>query len=47
VKLAVFLFALAVLLAGCAARGGNASLGPDPGGGFACPHNVFEDCANP
>ena len=32
------------MLAGCA--GGNAVLGPDPGGGFYCPHNAFEGCAN-
>jgi len=38
---------LAVLCAGCTAQGGNADLGPDPGGGFYCPNNVFEGCVNP
>lgn len=38
---------LAVLLAGCGSSGGNASLGPDPGGGFYCPNNAFEGCVNP
>lgn len=38
---------VAVLLAGCGSEGGNASLGPDPGGGFYCPHNAFEGCVGP
>ncbi len=36
-----------VLLAGCGAAKGNAILGPNPGGGFFCPHNAFEGCAYP
>jgi hypothetical protein len=36
-----------VLLAGCGAAGGNVILGPNPGGGFYCPHNVYEGCAYP
>jgi hypothetical protein len=47
VGFALFALVLAVLPAGCAARGGTAYLGPDPGGGFSCSHNAFEDCANP
>ncbi len=35
---------LVILLAGCGGMAGNASLGPDPGGGFYCPHNAFEGC---
>jgi hypothetical protein len=42
-----FVIVLMVLLGGCSAAVGNASLGPDPGGGFYCPHNAFEGCANP
>jgi hypothetical protein len=38
-------FVLAVLLGGCQAAAGNAVIGPNPGGGFPCPHNAFEDCA--
>ena len=38
---------LEVLLAGCGSGVGNANLGPDPGGGFYCAHNVYEGCANP
>jgi hypothetical protein len=38
---------LAMVCAGCAAQGGNANLGPDPGGGFYCPNNIFEGCVNP
>jgi hypothetical protein len=44
---APFLLLLTMLLSGCSAGGGNAGLGPDPGGGFDCPNNAFEDCANP
>jgi hypothetical protein len=47
VGFAPFVFLLAALLAGCGSTGGNANLGPDPGGGFYCPHNAFEGCANP
>jgi hypothetical protein len=38
---------LAVLLTECGSTVGNATLGPDPGGGFYCPHNAFEGCVNP
>jgi hypothetical protein len=38
---------LALLLAACGSAVGNASLGPDPGGGFYCPHNAFLGCVNP
>ena len=40
-------FVLAFLLANCGSARGNANLGPDPGGGFYCPHNAFEGCINP
>jgi hypothetical protein len=33
---------LAFLVGGCVPAVGNATLGPDPGGGFYCPHNAFE-----
>jgi len=45
--LASFAVVLAVLLAACGSGVGNANAGPDPGGGFPCPHNAFEGCANP
>jgi len=38
---------LTILLAGCGSAGGNANLGPDPGGGFYCAHNAYEGCVNP
>jgi hypothetical protein len=39
---------LAVMLGGCAlTASGNAVLGPNPGGGFYCPHNIYEGCAYP
>ena len=46
--LALTAAALVAMLAGCdfAARG-NAYLGPNPGGGFYCPHNIYEGCAYP
>jgi len=46
-KRQLILMVLAVLLAGCGSAPQNANLGPDPGGGFYCPHNAFEGCANP
>lgn len=39
--------ALAMLLSACGSWGGNASLGPNPGGGFYCPNNAYEGCVNP
>ena len=38
---------LATAIAGCGTAGGNAVLGPNPGGGFYCPHNAFIGCAYP
>jgi hypothetical protein len=45
-RLAPIILGMAMLLAACSGRG-NALAGPDPGGGYPCPHNAFEDCANP
>lgn len=45
-RLALIVLSLAVLLSACGGRG-NAVAGPDPGGGYPCPNNAFEDCANP
>jgi hypothetical protein len=45
-RLALAALCLAWLLSACATRG-NSFAGPDPGGGFPCPHNAFEDCADP
>jgi hypothetical protein len=43
-----YLLALALaLLTGCASGRDNAVLGPNPGGGFYCPHNAFIGCAYP
>jgi len=39
---------LAGLLAGCGSAERNAAVfGPNPGGGFYCPHNAFIGCAYP
>ncbi len=46
-RLAPLAVVLAALLAGCGSAGGNANLGPNPGGGFYCPNNVYEGCVNP
>jgi hypothetical protein len=47
-SLAVIAVLTAALLAGCGGWGaGNAVLGPNPGGGFYCPHNIYEGCAYP
>ena len=46
-RLPVIAVLAAVLLAGCGWGAGNAVLGPNPGGGFYCPHNVYEGCAYP
>jgi hypothetical protein len=45
-----FIAFAALSLGGCTAQGnnafsGNAFAGPNPGGGFPCPHNSFADCA--
>ena len=45
-RLMLLLFVLATVLAGCGSVG-NANLGPNPGGGFYCAHNVYEGCVNP
>jgi hypothetical protein len=42
-----FVVFLAMLLLAACGSSGNASLGPDPGGGFYCANNHFEGCANP
>jgi hypothetical protein len=42
----VFVVVLAALLTGCGSVA-TAYLGPDPGGGFYCAHNRFEECSNP
>lgn len=39
-------FWIALLTAGCGSVP-NANLGPDPGGGFYCPHNIYIGCVNP
>src|SRR5215472_5389565 len=44
---AALALAVTVALGGCQAGLGNAFIGPNPGGGFPCPHNAFEDCALP
>ena len=38
---------LAAVLTGCASGNDYAVLGPNPGGGFYCPHNHFIGCAYP
>jgi hypothetical protein len=38
---------LLTALTGCASGGDSAVLGPNPGGGFYCPHNAFIGCAYP
>jgi hypothetical protein len=43
-----FAFVVATLLAGCGSANQDAAvLGPNPGGGFYCPHNAFIGCAYP
>jgi len=37
---------LPVLLAGCGSVLQNANVGPEPGGGFDCPNNAYQGCAN-
>jgi hypothetical protein len=44
-RLRLLAVCLALFLVGCAR--GNTFAGPDPGGGFECPNNAFEDCADP
>ena len=46
-KRQLVLMVLAVLLAACGSAIQNATLGPDAGGGFDCPHNAFQGCVNP
>jgi hypothetical protein len=43
----ILALALATVLTGCASGGDSAVLGPNPGGGFYCPHNAFIGCAYP
>lgn len=45
-RLTLIALCLATLLAACGGRD-DALAGPDPGGGYPCPNNAFEDCANP
>ena len=46
--LAVIVICLAVLLAGCGrSLRGNASAGPNPGGGFYSPSNIDNGRVNP
>jgi hypothetical protein len=45
-RLVLIAVSLMLLLTACGG-GGNANAGPDAGGGFYCPHNAFEGCANP
>jgi hypothetical protein len=44
-KLPLIALSLVMLLTACGGRG-NALAGPDPGGGYPCANNAFEDCAN-
>ena len=44
-RFAVIAGLLVLSLAACQGTSGNAFAGPNPGGGFPCPHNAFEDCA--
>ncbi len=46
-RLTLIAVGLALLLSACGGGGGNAFAGPDPGGGYPCPNNAFEDCAVP
>ena len=45
-KRQLILMVLAALLAGCGSAIQNASLAPDPGGGFSCAHNALQGCVN-
>jgi hypothetical protein len=38
---------LAAVLVACTSGNDSAVLGPNPGGGFYCPHNAFIGCAYP
>ena len=46
--IAPLLLVFACLLTGCGSNAGDAAIrGPNPGGGFYCPHNAFIGCAYP
>jgi hypothetical protein len=46
IRLAAIAISMVVLLCACGVRG-DSFAGPDPGGGYPCPNNAFEDCARP